>query len=639
MRVGSSVTFADVYKEFKQSPRNSSYGDNKHLRFNKSDKDKGLYLHEGVSRPRIFDWFGSHAKRRAEKQADAGQHVWQSIANQHGKEVANRIFKNVLRSTRSDHRTAVTLGDLERIRKALPQEAKRAQRAELRQGAVQLASDPESTMNDLDRYFSENLESLSSKRFEQTMTAKFRSEQFHTIRAFARLDRMTQGKSDSLTHDFDQFLAELGMTRMDVPEEERHLLPGLDEEGLREETKNWMADQLHEKCFKTGGDYQLNLESGSARKQFSDNYTSFSGTADEKLQMLKTQYHTICQRDVGDIAQATAEAVTEMGGDSKDVVSDLISEDFQTGLAKRKERLQQQRCSLKNRQLVRKFLPGTKAFNKVVENAGWKPSHLMVPEKRYIADRLRGMAALEAQNGREVDVKWADRQIKSMLKGLEEPRGKDNATLPELQRQAKLAADSLLNALLDPQSESLSELNNKVLDFQEKSARLTHARKSNFGPEDVQEDHRMLLQNAAQRLTGLSHLDPMAKMPSVLHAAYLAMADKRTDQFAFHDNSRSSKIAPQMSEFVEILRTAVKQIQHRKGEPDLNDQFERQRQQAENAAKSPNRINVNDLGVSRDSLIQSVNNIVQRGLEAVERREERERQESVSVYKQEDLVE
>ena len=639
MRVGSSVTFADVYKEFKQSPRNYGYGDNKHLRFNKGDKDKGLYLHEGVSRPRIFDWFGSHAKRRAEKQADAGQHVWQSIANQHGEKVANRIFKNVLRSERSDHRVSVTLKDLERIKKALPRETDRVQLEELRQGVIQLASNSGSKMDDLDRYFSKNLDVLSSNRFEQTMTAKFHTEQFHTIRAFARLDRMLQGTSDSLTYDFDQFLGELGMTRRDVREEDRHLLPGLNEENLREDTKKWMADLLHEKCFKTGGDYQLNLESGSARREFSRNYESFDGTADEKLKMLKTQYHTICQRDVRDIAQATAEALTEMTGDSKDGVSDLINEDFQTGQAKRKEQLQQQRCSLKNRQLVRKFLPGTKAFNKVVENAGWKASHLMFPEKRYISDRLRSLAALEAQNGREIDVKWADKQIKSMLKGLEEPRGKDKPTLPELQHQAKLAADSLLKALLDPQSGSLSELNNKVLDFQEKSARLTHARKSNFGPEDVQEDHKMLLQNAAQRLTGLAHLDPLGSMSGVLHAAYLAMADKRTDQFAFHDNSRSSKIAPQMTEFVEILRTAVKQVQHRKGQPDLNVEFERQRQQADNAAKNPNRINVDELGVSRGSLIQSVNSIVQRGLEAVERREERERQESVSSYRQEDLVE
>ena len=60
---------------------------------------------------------------RLRERRDAGQRVWQAISQQHGKEVANRVFRNVfgsrLRGHETDHRVEVSLTDLDRLAEEL----------------------------------------------------------------------------------------------------------------------------------------------------------------------------------------------------------------------------------------------------------------------------------------------------------------------------------------------------------------------------------------------------------------------------------------------------------------------------------------------------------------------------------------
>jgi hypothetical protein len=630
MRVDNTKNFTELYGEVKQNQADQGYKAGKHLRFDDQNKLKGLYFHTGVSRPRIFDWSGKYAARRAEKQADAGQHVWQSIANQHGEDVANGIFKNVLRYEGGDHRASITLGDLDRIKRALPLQLEHSELEKVKQEAIQLAADADTTVQDLDQFYSENIELLSSKRFEDTLTAKVRGDEFHTIRAFAYLDRVINSESDYSIHDFDMFLNELGIDRNQVPKEEQTRLAQITDRGrLREETKQWMADKLYEKCFKTGGDYQLNLESGRDREKFSRKYQSLPEKSDQKLQMLREQYRTIISGDVKEIAKATARAIADIQGLSRDDVDSAVQA---TDPSRRKALLRAQECSVKNKKRVRDYLPGTKDFDRVLSTAGWYPQLLQHTEKRYISERLRGLAELKAQSGVEVDRKWAEKQLQAMLKELDGADSTRNSALPQLQREAEIAASELLNAFLDTRSMSLPDLNAKLLDFQEKSARLSHARQPNFGPEDVQDDQKLLLLRAAGRLRNLPHLDPLANLSTLLRTACLAMADPRTDQRNFFDNSRSSKIEPHVTEYINILQFAVDQVQFRKGKPDLGAEFEEQRSLAEQAAQ--NRNSKFDIpGVSPRDVRQTVDTIVTRGLEAVERRDlQEEREESVSVF-------
>ena len=541
LEVNSATKFSAIYDHFHSEKSQGGYDGAKNIRFGKA---KGLYLHSKLSLRKMFGWFNKSKTDRTSKRLAAGPKIYRSIVAEHGKDVADQIFKKVLNSDSS--RTNVTLNDLDRIKRALPHEETIE---DVKQKAIALSQRvPNCTPKEQEQFFAKHVDLLASQEFQGTKNAKYGQGEFKPLLVFALLDRLIKPESaDYSRHDFNTLLQQLGVDPNKLSEQDRARLPQVTDNGvLREDTKDLLADLIRKNLIRKSdhnvfsGPAGVNIEGAKDIKLGKD--LKKAKNADEKIQLLRSAWRDIHGSiSTTEIGNRMVGAFFEMQGYGGDFSVDRAANDQLAKLNRyhefpitktSQEKLKQIQIRANNMNKVKKFLPGTSGFVKAVNKLddmavkNWltamksgrnveapgpplDPHGLSGPEKRYISNRMRTNAEIASRNGVEIDGKWIGKQIKHALRELQftaerMETGKSNwksKSLPTLHREAVNAGHSLVKEFMNPETSNPQAMADAFIKFTSLAQDFTLARKGQAGADDRLADMKQLIQQAVDETT------------------------------------------------------------------------------------------------------------------------------------------
>ncbi|MEW4486687.1 hypothetical protein AB1L42_01315 [Thalassoglobus sp. JC818] len=580
MNVETDTNFSDLYNDLAQQ----GFRDGEFLR---GSDEKGVYRHTA-----LLSGMGKAAmKRRTQKQIAAGPLVWQSLANEHGEDVANRIFKNVLSCDRSDHQTRLRWRDVRRIRKAARQIANWES---LRGNVARLASlDERQHATEFFDFVTDNIDDFDSSEFRDTHTDY--NAALQGMRAWKYTQRLLTNEQPSI-YDYSRFLSLVGQKDDSdrikfVREKAIERNPNVDlkdvdisiytpEGKLTDDTMKWMANKLRETYLNLKGDDQLNISYNDAKRlpKILEGKLAVSvivGTkvyeGRERLDFVMKRLEKAAKYDSKNTSAGVLKQINELQGGK---VGDYNNTDaaVEAGLAEKKViHSQKVEARKQNEATVRKFLPGQAEFAVIAEVPADRVDELFTKtEQDLITQQMVGWARCRAQQGEQIDESDARSRLQSILQlhsvlssqPNESIHGKRVAhglnDLATRYQEAQTAANQFMKAVTNPDASiddltaSYREFNSNLSEFNDYySSQINVMTDELENPPRVKEFKDLFLNNAVHQLPAkVFGRPPSAHLRAFRFAADIA-ANYETFRFGEDDGGRHADSAGQIASTIE----------------------------------------------------------------------------------------